>query len=240
MATTLVYTIAPYVPFTKILSADANQDKTDIQNRLNWAGGTSTTTGLGDDNIQSNTAAVETQATLVTQGITLTAKAGFGATGNSITIAFTGGGTAGSEVVTVSTLAISVQIQSGVSTVTQVVTAINNSYQAANLVTASGASGSTVTTAAALNLASGATSTGLTRASKLTLTPANYVLINDSTGKVSYEAQLAVSRGGTGISVTPGNHNAGDVLQINNGSTGFTVGPGSGGNTNKVFSYVNF
>lgn len=56
MATTLTYTVAPYVPFTKILSANANQDKTDIQNRINWAGGTDATTGLGDDNIQSNTA----------------------------------------------------------------------------------------------------------------------------------------------------------------------------------------
>lgn len=56
MATSLVYTIPPYIPFTKILSASANQDKTDIQNRLNWAGGTDSTTGLGDDNLQSNTA----------------------------------------------------------------------------------------------------------------------------------------------------------------------------------------
>lgn len=53
MATTLVYSVSPYIPFTKILSANINQDKTDIKNRLNWAGGTSATTGLGDDNIQS-------------------------------------------------------------------------------------------------------------------------------------------------------------------------------------------
>lgn len=57
MATSLVYTIAPYIPFTKILSASANADKADIQNRVNWAGGTDATTGLGDDNLQSNTAA---------------------------------------------------------------------------------------------------------------------------------------------------------------------------------------
>lgn len=55
MATSLVYTVAPYVPFTKILSANANQDKADIKARINWAGGSSTTTGLGDDNLQSNT-----------------------------------------------------------------------------------------------------------------------------------------------------------------------------------------
>lgn len=56
MATTLVYTVSAYTPFTKILSANANQDKTDIQSRINWAGGTDATTGLGDDNLQSNAA----------------------------------------------------------------------------------------------------------------------------------------------------------------------------------------
>ena len=70
MATTLIYSISPYIPFTKILSADANQDKTDIQNRINWAGGTDATTGLGDDNVQSNTAAggALTRATKLKKG----------------------------------------------------------------------------------------------------------------------------------------------------------------------------
>ncbi len=52
----MVYTISAYTPFTKILSASINQDKTDIQSRINWAGGTDATTGLGDDNLQSNAA----------------------------------------------------------------------------------------------------------------------------------------------------------------------------------------
>lgn len=56
MATTLSYTVSAFVPFTKILSADVNQYFTDIKSRINWAGGTSATTGLGDDNLQSNTA----------------------------------------------------------------------------------------------------------------------------------------------------------------------------------------
>lgn len=56
MATTLSYTISDFIPFTKILSADVNSRFNDIKNRLNWAGGTDTTTGLGDDNIQSNDA----------------------------------------------------------------------------------------------------------------------------------------------------------------------------------------
>jgi len=54
MATNLVYTVSPYIPFTKILSANINQDKTDIKNRINWDGVTNST-GLGDDNVQSNT-----------------------------------------------------------------------------------------------------------------------------------------------------------------------------------------
>lgn len=50
------------------------------------------------------------------------------------TIAYTGGGTAGSEVVTVVGTAISVQIQSGVSTATQVQTAINNNVSASPII----------------------------------------------------------------------------------------------------------
>lgn len=56
MATTLVYTKSAFTPFTKIVSADVNQFFTDIRSRINWAGTTSATTGLGDDNIQSITA----------------------------------------------------------------------------------------------------------------------------------------------------------------------------------------
>lgn len=57
-----------------------------------------------------------------------------GAAGNSITIIYTGGGTAGSEVVSVMSTAISVQIQTGVSTANQIVTAIQGSGAAAALV----------------------------------------------------------------------------------------------------------
>lgn len=96
----------------------------------------------------------EVKAVKVTQGITLTAVA-FGTSGNSITIAFTGGGTAGSEVVTVVGNAISVQIQSTVSTVTQVRTAINAAGAAAALVVATGTSAATVATASALALLGG-------------------------------------------------------------------------------------
>lgn len=240
MATTLVYTIAPYVPFTKILSANANQDKLDIQNRLNWAGGTNVATGLGDDNVQSNTAATETRASLVTQGITLTAQPGFGANGNNITIAFTAGATAGAEIVTVVGTAVSVQIATGVSTVTQVVTALNATTSAAKpYLSATGVSASTVSTAGALNLASGANSTGLTRSSKLTLDSAGWVLINDSNGKVSSEPILDPTRGGTGLRIIFSSYNPGDVVQVNTTSTGFTIGPSGGVTSGKIFSYIN-
>lgn len=95
-----------------------------------------------------------TKATVTTQGVTLTADIQ-GSAGNAITIAFTGGGTAGAEVVTVKGTAISVQIQSGVSSITQVRTAINASTAAAALVVATGTSASTVATASAVPLATG-------------------------------------------------------------------------------------
>ena len=52
MATTLTYTVSDFIPFTKILSADVNSRFNDIKNRFNYDG--TTATGLGDDNIQSN------------------------------------------------------------------------------------------------------------------------------------------------------------------------------------------
>lgn len=78
-------------------------------------------------------------ASVTIQNITYTAKT-IGSNGELITIAYTTGGTAGSEVVTVTGNAISVKIETGVSTGTQVRTAVNASAAAALLVTASGTS----------------------------------------------------------------------------------------------------
>lgn len=94
------------------------------------------------------------QASLVTQGVTLTAVA-FGTSGNNITFTVTGSGTAGAEVVSVVGNAISIQIESGVSTITQVRTAINASVAAAALVTATGTSGTAVSTHTVLPLTGG-------------------------------------------------------------------------------------
>lgn len=74
-------------------------------------------------------------ALIAIQDITYTAVAA-GSAGNANTIAYTTGGTAGSEVVTVTGTAISVQIQSGVSTATQVLAAIDASSPALALISA--------------------------------------------------------------------------------------------------------
>lgn len=77
-----------------------------------------------------------THATLVVQDITYTS-GNSGISPSKITIAYTTGGTAGSEVVTVANLSqISVKIQSGVSTATQVLAAINGSAAALALISA--------------------------------------------------------------------------------------------------------
>lgn len=103
------------------------------------------------------TVSAETAAAKDVDGVTSTAVAGLGAAGNSITVAYTGGATAGAEVVTVVGNAISVQIEDGVSTITQVRTAINASGAAAALVTATGTSATPVDVTAATALEGGIT-----------------------------------------------------------------------------------
>lgn len=103
------------------------------------------------------TVPAETAATLVKGGVTYTAVANLGVLGNNITVTYTTGGTAGSEVVTVVGTAISVQIESTVSTITQVRTAVNLSAAAAALVTATGTSGTAVSAATVTPLTGGVT-----------------------------------------------------------------------------------
>lgn len=96
----------------------------------------------------------EVKATLVTQGITLTAAA-FGTSGNSITFTITGGATAGAEVVTVVGNAISIQIEDGVSTITQCVAALQASAPSQALALATGSGATAVNVATVLPLAGG-------------------------------------------------------------------------------------
>lgn len=95
-------------------------------------------------------------AFLAVQDLTYTADLR-GTAGNSITIAYTGGGTAGAEVVTVVGTAISVQIQSGVSTGTQVKTAVDASVAASALISVAvtGTGSNAQVTAAVTPLAGG-------------------------------------------------------------------------------------
>lgn len=99
-------------------------------------------------------------ATLIVQDITFSAVAlanGLDSAGNAITITYTTGGTAGAEVVTVVGSAISVQIESGVSTATQVSTALTASGAAQALATQAitGTGSNAQVAAVAANLAGG-------------------------------------------------------------------------------------
>ncbi len=99
---------------------------------------------------------IEVDAEITIQDLTYSSEL-FGAAGNAITVGYTGGGTAGAEVVTVLGNAISVQIQSGVSTATQVRTAILGSSAALALVSVvvSGTGSNAQTTVAPTSLAGG-------------------------------------------------------------------------------------
>lgn len=94
-------------------------------------------------------------ANLTLGGVTYTATPNLGTLGNSISIAYTPGGSAGSEVVTVTNFAISVQIQSGVSTPAQIVKAINANYAALALVSVNSTSSTAVNTTGATALTGG-------------------------------------------------------------------------------------
>lgn len=99
-------------------------------------------TNNGTTHTNTTIDALTKKASVIIQDLTYTADTA-GVAGNNITITYTTGGTAGAEVVTVSGSNISVKIQSGVSTATQVKTAVDASGPAAALVdiTISGTAG---------------------------------------------------------------------------------------------------
>jgi hypothetical protein len=77
----------------------------------------------------------EQLASLIIQDLTYTAKITSGKNGNLISIVYIGGATAGAEVVTVVGNAITVQIETNISTATEVKTAVDANLAAAALVT---------------------------------------------------------------------------------------------------------
>lgn len=103
----------------------------------------------------TQTGATGAFATIVKGGVTGTAVI-MGTAANSYTLTYVGGGTAGAEVVTVSGFAISVTLESGVSTITQVRTALNASTAAAAIAAWTGTSATVVAAAASTSFASGA------------------------------------------------------------------------------------
>lgn len=131
-----------------VLSTTANITNTSVD-----ISGLADRSGIAVDQYVTGTA---TFASLVVQDLTYTAVTA-GTAGNSVTITYTGGGTAGAEVVSVVLNAISVQIQSGVSTATQVRTAVLASGAAVALVgvVVSGTGGTAQVTAASAPLAGG-------------------------------------------------------------------------------------
>lgn len=100
-------------------------------------------------------------ASVTIQDITYTAVS-IGSVLGTITVAYTGGGTAGSEVVTVVGNAISIKIQSGVSTATQIRTAFNLVSAATALATStiSGTGSNNQTTVTATSLVQTALNSG--------------------------------------------------------------------------------
>jgi hypothetical protein len=163
-------------------------------------------------------------ASLIVQDLTYTADLN-GTAGNSITIAYTGGGTAGAEVVSVVGSAISVQIQNATSTATQIKTAVDASVAASALISVAitGTGSNAQNTAAATPLASGTASTvntsngnitiashGLTTGLKGQLTSTgtlptglslatDYFIISIDTNTVRFASSLANAQAGTAI-----------------------------------------
>lgn len=124
---------------------------------------------------------IDVSATLTIQDLTYTSDL-FGAAGNAITIAYTTGGTAGAEIVSVVGTAISVQIESGVSTATQIRTAVLASGPAAALVdVAISGTGSDPQTAPVgpTNLAGGLDNTIPVGTTVQSITPEATIIIQD-------------------------------------------------------------
>lgn len=123
---------------------------------------------------------IEVSATRVIQDLTYQSLL-FGVLGNAITIAYTGGGLAGSEVVTVLSNAISVQIQNSVSTATQIRTALLASAPAMALISVvvSGTGSTAQTTVGATALAGGLNNTIPAGTKVSSVTPASTVIVQD-------------------------------------------------------------
>lgn len=136
-------------------SMDALTNVQGVSFNPNITGSAQSATGLNIDMSNIDVYAGVT-ATLVVQDLTYDAS-GVGTDGNSISIEYVGGGTAGAEVVNVTGNAIEVEIEDGVSTATQIKAAVDGNVQAAILVTVtiSGTAGNAQVIFGPTNLAGG-------------------------------------------------------------------------------------
>lgn len=138
-----------------------------------------------------------------------------GGLGKQVTIAYTSGGTAGSEVVTVTGKAISVKIQSGVSSDNQIKAALNASSSALALISVSGAGAGAETTMTATALTSGYVgvqiATGVSTAADIVAALNSYApalaILSPAVSGVSTNTQTAAASvslsGGSVTLVTP-------------------------------------
>lgn len=147
-----------------------------------------------------------TIASLVIQDLTIAADSP-SSDGNTVTIEYTTGGTAGSEVVSNTGLAFSVQIQSGVSTATQIAAALNAYFNFTSIlnVTISGVGSNPQVAQAPTNLAGGS-NPGVKRAAyfdgDVEITGSLTFGGALSIGKLSaFAAQTVVSGGGNPASI---------------------------------------
>jgi len=81
---------------------------------------------------------------------------------------------------------------------------------------------------------------GITRATKLKLGTASHVLINDGTGAMSSEAQLALTRGGTGVSLSFDISDAGKSLQVNPAGTALELASPEESPGTKIYIFNRF
>jgi hypothetical protein len=81
---------------------------------------------------------------------------------------------------------------------------------------------------------------GITRATKLKAGTANYVVINGADGKMSEEAQLSTTRGGTGASFTLSSANALQILQVNSGGTALQLAAVPEGPAARLYNFNRF
>lgn len=175
------------------------------------------------------------KASLLVQGTMLLTADTAGTAGNSIRFRFTGGATAGSEIVSVSVNDISVQIEDGVSNFAQIKTAIEADAPAAALVDVSFTGPSTATKALVASMDSYTNLSGglaaasaavvvqdLTIAADATGTAANGTTYTYTTGATAGSEVVTIGSGTISVQIENGVSTATEIETALNAVAGFT------------------